>query len=78
MDTQEDVVIQLKREEAIVLFEFVSRFTESGTLTIEDQSEARILWNVCCDLEKALPESFLTDWLALLKQAQLAVRDEEE
>lgn len=37
----------LTKEEAIVLFEMLSGFSENGKLEIEDQSEQRVLWKPC-------------------------------
>lgn len=67
----DDVSITLTSDEAVVLFEFLRRFSDADKLTIEDQAEERALWNLCCILEKAsvLPLE------ATYPQALLAARD---
>lgn len=67
--------IPLTLDEAIVLSEFVSRFSNSDRLTLEDQAEQRALWNLCCVLEKHLnlPEGRYAD---LLQAARERLRDE--
>ncbi len=71
--------ISLTKDEALVLFEFLTRFSESDSeLTIEDQAEERVLWNLCCDLEKILVESFKESYGELLNQAREKVRDKNE
>lgn len=71
--------ISLNKDEALVLFEFLSRFSESDSkLTIEDQAEERVLWNLCCDLEKILVEPFQENCDELLNQARERVRDKND
>ena len=48
------IEIKLTGDEAVVLFEFLSRFSDSEQLTIADQAEKRALWNLTCSLEKTL------------------------
>lgn len=74
---EEKVRIDLSKDEAIVLFEFLSSFSDKGTLQIVDQAEERVLWNVCCDLEKVLSEPFLETYLKVLNEARDRVRDKE-
>jgi hypothetical protein len=70
------VNIELTKEEAIVLFEFLSRFNENDNLSrFEDQSEQRVLWNVECILEKQLSEPFRADYQKIVKKAREVVRD---
>jgi hypothetical protein len=43
--------------EAVVLNEFLCRFSETDHLTIEDQAEQQALWNLQCLFEKVgIPE----------------------
>lgn len=75
----EIVNLSLTKDEALILFEFLSRFSESDSeLTIEDQAEERVLWNLCCDLEKILVEPFQENYGELLNQAREKVRDKNE
>lgn len=72
----EEIKISLSKEEALVLFEFLSRVNENDSkLMIEDNSEERVLWNICSDLEKVLVEPFQENYCEILKQAREKVRD---
>ncbi|MFN7140772.1 MAG: hypothetical protein ACK4UN_15655 [Limisphaerales bacterium] len=72
---EEEVVIPLSRAQALVLFEFLSRFSNDEKLEIQDQAEKRVLWNVYCDLERVLIEPFRSDYELLLREARDAVRE---
>ena len=64
--------------EALVLFEFLSRFSEEGRLTIEHQAEQRVLWGLCAVLETQLVEPFRSDYDQLLRNARDLVADPRE
>ena len=49
---QSDVKITLTSDEALVLFDFLQRFSETEKLEITDQAEERALWNLCCLFRK--------------------------
>ena len=68
--------IKLTNEEALVLFGFLSRFSERNILGIEDQAEMRVLWDLQSLLEKSLPQPLLTDDEAALDQARAKIRDD--
>lgn len=72
-----DVEIQLSKKEALVLFEFLSRFSEKDILGIEDQSETKVLSNIECSLEKDLVEAFQDNYIELIKEARNELRDED-
>lgn len=74
---REKIQISLSNNEAIVLFEFLSRFSNKESLRIEDQSEERILWDIQCELEKRLVEPFSANYLQLLEEARKNVRDKK-
>jgi hypothetical protein len=65
----------LSADEALVLFEFLSRYSDSDELTIVDQAEQRALWNVCCSLESELAEPFSDRYGELLEAARGRLRD---
>ncbi|MFL6227672.1 MAG: hypothetical protein ACJ741_02705 [Pyrinomonadaceae bacterium] len=69
------ISIVLPHDEALVLFEFLSRFSEREKLQIEDPAEARALWNVQAALEELLTEPFTSDYQELVNQARQRVRD---
>ena len=77
MSTGKDKVnIGLSPSEAVVLFEFVSRFTQSGRLEIAGQAEERVLWDICSLLERALAEPLMQEYEDALAKARDAVRDQ--
>ena len=43
---EERITVELSSSEALVLFEFLSRFSEGGKLEVVDQAEERVLWDV--------------------------------
>ena len=46
------VRLELTADEALVLFGFLARFSDTDRFTVEDQAEQRALWNLHCLLEK--------------------------
>ena len=73
---EKKIQINLSKDEAIILFDFLSRFSNDNTLEIVNQSETRVLWNLLCDLEKILKEPFLENYKEILEKAREKVRDE--
>jgi hypothetical protein len=72
------VHLELTGDEALVLFEFLGRLDEDGTLAVKDQSEERALWNLLCLLEKQLVEPLLPEYEVLLTAARDRLRDPVE
>ena len=66
--------LPLTSAEALVLFDFVSRFSDTGKLELQDRAEAQALWNVCCLLEKQLVEPFDPNFASLLQAARDELR----
>ena len=73
--TQLPVTLQLTPDEALVLFEFLQRFSQQEHLAIEDQAEERALWNLTCLLEKQLVEPFTASYAQSLAAARERLRD---
>lgn len=70
--------IELNKDEAIVLFEFLERFNETeGNHLFEDQAEQNVLWNIESILEKKLSELFKKNYKDILKLARKNLRDNE-
>jgi len=65
-----DVAIQLTSDEALVLFEFASRFTNNDSLTVEHPAERAAIWCLTAAREKLLVEPLRPDYLELLAAAQ--------
>lgn len=78
VDTKDsEVTMSLTSDEAVVLFEFVRRFSDTDKLTIEDQAEERALWNLCCLFEKASVVPLEASYSAALQAARDRLRDED-
>lgn len=75
---EEKIVVELGKAEAIVLFEFLSRFSNKERLDIEDQAEARVLWDIQCGLESILHEPLVEDYDRVLQEARAKVRAPDE
>ncbi len=67
--------ISLSADEALVLYEFLSRYGDSNRLEIVDQAEQRALWDLCALLEKALVEPLDPAYQELLNAARERLRD---
>jgi hypothetical protein len=76
----EDAVptVTLDADEALILFEMLSRWNEDPTFAPADQAEQRVLWNLCCALEEQLAEPFQPDYPAILAAARDRVRDPQD
>ena len=68
--------ITLTDDEALVLFEMLSRFSDDDRLTIEHQSEERALWNLKCLLLEVLVEPLKPDYLNLVQAARERLKDD--
>lgn len=74
---EDEIKISLTHDEALVLFELLSRFKDSDKLNIEHQSEERALWNFHCLLEEILIEPIKGDYKVALQSARERLKDEE-
>jgi hypothetical protein len=72
---QDTVGITLSQAEALVLFEFLSRYNRTHTLDIVDQADQRVLWDLCSQLERVLVEPLAPDYCERVEQARRQVRD---
>lgn len=69
--TSHEVIIRLTVPEAVVFDAFLRRYSETDCLTIVDQAEQRVLWNLQCVFEKVGDPSWPS-----LDVARSALRDE--
>lgn len=70
------LALQLTKEEALVLHNWLSRINENNISNLfEDQSEQRISWDIEAMLEKKLAEPFEDNYLEILSDARKKVRD---
>ena len=74
--TSASVFVELTLDEALVLYEFLHRYTESDQLDIADQAEQRALWNLLAVLEKILVEPFDARYVELVTAARERLRDQ--
>jgi len=73
--TDQSVDISLTKHEALVLFEFLARFGQQETLSIEDPAEEYALWRVQGQLESMLVEPLKPDYKELLAESRKILRD---
>jgi hypothetical protein len=76
---EDEVVLRLSRDEALVLFEWLYRTDETTNDfadLVEDQAEQRALWNLTCLLERELVEPFSPQYGELVEQTRARLRDE--
>ncbi len=78
MARQQSLTLTLTHDEALVLYDFLQRFSTSGSTTLEDQAEERALWNLCCLLEREMIEPFSDSYSKSLEVARDNLRDPPE
>ncbi len=66
------------RDEALVLFDWLSRFTGSGAFDSLSPAEQRVLWNLEAGLEKALSEVVGADYGERVSAARSRIASAEE
>lgn len=65
------VALELTKDEAIILFDFLSRFNQTDHADIfEDEAEKIVLWNVETVLENTLVEPFMSDYDDIIKRTR--------
>lgn len=70
------VFLELKKEEAIVLLDWLSRFNSGGKPDLfQDQAEERVLWDMETSLEQVISETFNSNYNEILSKAREKVRD---
>lgn len=74
----DEILLKLGPDEALVLFEWITRFNKRDGVSFADQAEQRVLWNLEAMLEAALPEPFSGDYDSLLAAARARVRDPQD
>lgn len=78
MMESDEIVITLNKDEALVLFEFLSRFNEKDNKEIfQDQAEEKALWIIEAQLENVLVEPFMPNYHDIIQEARNRVRDKE-
>ena len=72
-----DFTVTLSGDEALVLFDVLTRYSQTDILGTRGKSEQRALWNLQCLLEKVLPDAQHRDYKTLLSNAQDRLRDSD-
>lgn len=76
MKQTDEILIKLDKDEALVLFEFLSRLNNKEIKEIfEDQAEQKTLWILEGQLEKQLVEPFKPEYKDIIKEARNKIRD---
>jgi hypothetical protein len=76
----DEVVIRLSHDEALVLFEWLTRTddaTDGFANLVEDQAEQRALWNLASLLERLLVEPLAAEYQDLVAKARSRLRDRD-
>lgn len=73
--TGSHVVLTLSTEEALVLFDWVSRYNAEEQRNFQDQAEERVLWDLEAMLESQLVEPLSDGYERALEGARACVRD---
>jgi hypothetical protein len=74
---QPPVSVQFSAEEALVLFEWLSRSEDGEALapTFIDEAEQKVLWLLQAQLERSLVALFAPNYEKLLANARVTVRN---
>lgn len=70
------IKIELTSDEALVLYDWLTRFNQRANTDLADQAEERVLFDLEALLEKALLAPLQPDYAAVLAQARANLRDE--
>jgi len=78
MTDKNEINIRLTKDEALVLFEFISRFNETSHKELfHDQSEEKMMWLIEGQLQKILVEPFIPNYIDIINEARNKLRDKE-
>ena len=69
------VKLELTGDEALVLYEWLTRFNQRDDVEFADQAEKRVLFDLEAMLEKVLVVPLQSDYAETLSQARSNVRD---
>lgn len=71
----EDVVVTLTREEALVVFEWLAKLEAADSPPFDDPAEEVALLRLHARLESSLVEPFAANYRELLREARRVVRE---
>jgi hypothetical protein len=78
MESEDKIIVEFTRAEALVLWEFLQRCDEAEKYEFMDQAEQRALWNLELRLQPQLTEMFDPNYNQLLSAAWELIRDRED
>lgn len=74
---EDHIVLKIRREEALVLFEWLTHIDELGALSYEDPSEQKVLWELEGQLERMLQEPLDPNYKELVAKARRIIRESQ-
>jgi hypothetical protein len=74
MDTIPAMKLELTADEALVLFDLLTRTENAGSIPTKDSAENRVLEMLLCKLEKEQVAPFGPDYDSLLEKARSRIR----
>ncbi|CAN5614886.1 hypothetical protein BH09BAC4_BH09BAC4_00650 [soil metagenome] len=78
MVENENITIRLSKDEALILFDFLSRLNEKENKEFfDDQAEEKTLWVIEGQLQEILIEPFMPNYKDFIIEARNRLRDEE-
>lgn len=75
-ESKDIVILKLSNDQALVLFEWLTKQDERGTFTFDHKSERQVMWAIQGQLEKSLTEPFADDYLTKLAEARAKIISE--
>lgn len=66
--------LELNDDQALVLFEWLSRLDEQNAFSCEDEAEEQVLWSLHGQLEKLLVAPFKQNYRELVESARERVK----
>lgn len=70
---EKQIALKLSASEALVLFEWLSRSEDSKSISVEYESEQKVLWVLEAQLEKSLSAQFAPNYNAQVENARRIV-----
>ena len=74
---KEKTVISLNRDEALILSDLLHRISEDENI-FPDIADRQVLWSIEAQLDKALTEPFLPNYVDLVNEAKDRIRYKDE
>lgn len=66
--------LELTEQQALVLYDWLTRFDEKDAYPVDDRAEEYVLWSLHGQLEKALSQPFRADYRQLVDEARSHIK----